>query len=89
MQPGAAQMGVIRRFFEAHGFARLLPAQAMLDRMQEGAGHQRAASSGGVFIAYSPLGHPVLVRTSRMGPGRLRATWFDPRTGSRIEVGTV
>jgi hypothetical protein len=77
---GAAQMGHMRRFLEKHGFGQLEPAQELLAANAEGAGHQRAARSrdGRWTIVYSPLGERVRLVDDK----RVRASWFDPRTGA-------
>jgi hypothetical protein len=77
---GAAQMGHMRRFLEAHGFGTLGPAQELLARTGEGGGLQRAAQSrdGRYTIVYSPLGADIVFAARPRG---VRASWFDPRTG--------
>lgn len=79
---GAAQMGLMRRLVEAHGFGSLEPAQELLATNEEGAGHRRAARSadGQYVLVYTPLGLPVALREV----GERRASWFDPRTGRKL-----
>jgi hypothetical protein len=82
--PGAAQMGLMRRFLERHGFGRLEPAQELLAANAEGGAHQRAARSRGetFTLVYTPLGEPVrLASPAKLGA---RARWFDPRTGRSL-----
>ena len=78
--PGAAQMGHMRRFLEAHGFGQLEPAQELLAEEGAGARHQRAARSrdGRTAIVYTPYGDPIRLRDASGGTVR----WFDPRTGA-------
>lgn len=76
---GAAQIGLMRRLVERHGFGSLEPAQDLLVENEDGAGHRRAARSadGRHLLIYTPLGLPIALRET---DGR-RARWFDPRTG--------
>ena len=84
---GAIQMGHMRRFLEKHGFGQLEPAQELLARNTDGAGHQRVAQSrdGTFVLAYTPLGQPVTLRTA--GRGWFTASWFDPRTAELRPAG--
>jgi hypothetical protein len=88
-QPGAAQMGYLRRFVEQNGFGTLEPAQELLADNIGGAGHQRAARSGtgDRVIVYTPTGSPIRLRAK--GLSGMAASWFDPRSGSSIKIGNV
>ena len=82
--PGAAQMGVMRRILEAHGFGTLKPAQQLLVVAGEDGRQQRAAETadGKTLIVYSPYGDTI--RLKRMAvPSGFGARWFDPRTGGQ------
>ena len=81
--PGAAQMGIARRLFEARGIGALEPAQDLIERTPEGPGHQRAGRSGDLLLVYTPMGEPVRVLVSASG-GR----WLDPRTGAESPAGS-
>jgi hypothetical protein len=80
---GAAQMGLMRRFLERHGFGQLEPAQQLLASNGKGAGHQAAARSrdGSYLLVYSPLGENISL--SPEAARSMRASWFDPRSGLR------
>ncbi len=89
--PGSRQMGHMRRLFESRPFHRLLPDPASLvGDPGSGAGHQSAASpmDGGFLLAYTPLGRPLAVRLDRLRGPRVRAYWFDPRSGTATRIGT-
>lgn len=85
---GAAQMGIMRRFLEAHGFGTLKPAQQLLVAAGEDGRRQKAAETadGKTLIVYSPYGDTV--RLKRMAiPSGFSAKWFDPRRGGVVEAG--
>ena len=85
-QPGAAQMGHLRRLFEPR--LPLQPADDALERRGSGGGHQLAAYGRGRsrLFAYSPLGEPIAVRLGALRAKRVRASWFDPRTGKSTPI---
>lgn len=83
--PGARQMGILRRFMEEHEFHTLEPRQDLiLDGPAHGAAKVRAAraSDGARIIVYSPRGEPFTLDLSELEGGMHTQTWFDPRYGS-------
>lgn len=90
-QPGSRQMGHLRRLFESRPFSELVPDQSLLaGAVGSGGEHQRAAraSDGSFLLAYTPFGRPLSVRLDRLRGPRVRAYWFDPRTGAARMIGT-
>ncbi|HEX6924201.1 MAG TPA: glycoside hydrolase family 140 protein [Longimicrobiaceae bacterium] len=90
--PGSRQMGILRRLMESGPFLQLIPDTTSLRSGRgEGAGHQVAARArdGSILYAYTPLGEQIAVATDWAPTARLRASWFDPRTGARTAIGTV
>jgi hypothetical protein len=88
--PGSAQMGHLRRLMESRDFLRLVPRQDLLaGNLGAGPSRKRAAASPEALIAYTPFGEPLTVRTAQLGPGPLRAWWFDPRTGKASRLGLL
>lgn len=82
--PGARQMGFLRRFMEEHEFQTLEPRQDLiLDGPTQGAAKLRAAraSDGSRIIVYSPKGEPFTLDLGELAGGMHRQTWFDPRYG--------
>jgi hypothetical protein len=89
--PGSAQMGHMRRLFESRRFLQLAPHQDAIPRQAgDGASRQLAAraADGSTLIAYTPLGRPLAVRLDRLRGSRVRASWFDPRSGAVAAIGT-
>jgi hypothetical protein len=83
--PGARQMGILRRFMEAHEFQTLEPRQDLiLDGPTNGAAKIRAAraSDGARIIVYTPRGEPFTLDLGEIKGGMHTQTWFDPRYGS-------
>lgn len=89
--PGARQMGFLRRFMEEHDFQTLEPRQDLiLDGPLYGAAKIRAAraSDGSRIIVYSPQGEPFTLDLGELLGGMHRQSWFDPRYGSEYPFRT-
>ena len=89
--PGAAQVGYLRRFWEARPWTRLQPDTSLLAAPNPpGAAHILAARDreGTYLIAYSPQGAPFALPAGVLGTGQLRAWWLNPRDGQAWEAGT-
>ena len=87
--PGASQMGIMRRFFEEHGWWSLAPAgnegSAVLGRKCPLAA---VAADGASVVAYYPASARKPLALS-LGRGSWHASWFDPRTGDTQDGGTL
>jgi len=80
--PSAAQMGHLRRLIESRPILERVPDQSLLpDGPGEGAAHRRATRGRDYAFIYSPDGAPFRVRLEVLAGARLRAAWFNPRTG--------
>ncbi|MFN2131931.1 MAG: glycoside hydrolase family 140 protein [Anaerolineae bacterium] len=89
--PGAFQMGLLRKLFEARPWWKLVPDQSLLaDAPRSGGAKVRAARAqdGTFLLAYSPRGASFAVDRSVLGASRVRETWYDPRYGSAFVVHT-
>ncbi|MFL9841148.1 glycoside hydrolase family 140 protein [Sphingomonas sp. ST-64] len=83
--PGARQMGILRRFMESHRFESLEPRQDLiLDGPTNGAAKIRAAraTDGSRIIVYSPRGEPFTLDLGEVKGGMQKQSWFDPRYGA-------
>jgi hypothetical protein len=90
--PGARQMGLMRRLFESLPWTRLTPDPSLIVGGQgEGEHHAQAARArdGSFLLVYLPLGDPVTIRLSDLTGPRLRARWFNPRTGEWTPLGAL
>jgi hypothetical protein len=97
LQPGAAQMQHGRALMESRPFLTRVPAD---DVLVEGA--VRSAMPGaGVYhfaatrdtertysMVYAPVGRPFTVRLEALKAARIKAWWFNPRTGKATQAGT-
>lgn len=80
--PSATQMGHLRRLIESRPMLERVPDQSLLaDGPGEGAAHRRATRGRDYAFIYSPDGAPFRVRLGVLAGARLRAAWFNPRTG--------
>ncbi|MHB8863105.1 MAG: apiosidase-like domain-containing protein [Pirellulaceae bacterium] len=79
----AAQMGVLRKLIESRPFLSRVPDQSLLaSDPGEGIDHLRATRGDGYAMIYSPNGRSFKVHLDRLSGKTIRASWFDPRTGS-------
>jgi hypothetical protein len=89
--PGAFEMSHLRRLVELRPWYRLEPDLSLIAAGQAiGEAHVQAALAhdGSFGLAYLPFGHPVSIHLERISGARVKALWFDPRTGSFDAIGT-
>jgi Protein of unknown function (DUF4038)/Putative collagen-binding domain of a collagenase len=90
-RPGAGQMQHLRRLIESRPFTGGIPDQSMLGTVSpEWAKHQRAfRDSGGRYaMFYLPNPQDFTVKPQgKLGGQRLRAWWYDPRSGAATLIG--
>lgn len=89
--PGGSQVRFAKELLLSRPFLSRIPDQSLIaGDPGHGAEHIRATrdSRGKYAMVYLPVGQPVSVRTDLLGGRRLRAWWFDPRTGESRQAGT-
>jgi len=95
-EPGARQMIHGRRLLESRPFLTRVPDDDLIvpgdvPTAMPGAGLYRFVATrdrdGTYAMVYAPTGRPFRVRTGRLAGDRLRAWWFDPRTGAATAAG--
>lgn len=96
-QPGAAQMQHARRLLESRPFLTRIPddsviVETSIPTAMPGAGTRHFAAtrdeSGSYAMAYAPVGRAFQVRMRKItGSGKVKAWWFDPRTGAAAAIG--
>lgn len=80
--PGAEQMRHVKALRMSHDYFTLRHAPEMLETHYAGMGHLNACRGKDYAYVYSPLGLPFTVKLDGFeGAQRLRASWFDPRSG--------
>jgi hypothetical protein len=95
-QPGAGQMQHARRLLESRPYLGRVPdasvvVEGAVPTSVPGAGRYRFAATrdaeGRYAMVYAPVGRPFEVRMSAIAGPRVRAWWFDPRSGRASSIG--
>ena len=88
-QPGAAQMGYMRKLFESRPFIEMVPDQGILARVygqdRNTIRAARGADSSFVII-YSSYGEPIHLRMDKIASDTLNGYWYNPREGKSISI---
>ena len=96
-QPGAAQMQHGRALIESRPFLSRIPDSTIIvaDRVSTsvpGEGRYRFVATrdvdGTYAMVYAPVGRTFRVRMNAIAGKRVKAWWFNPRTGEAILIGT-
>jgi Protein of unknown function (DUF4038)/Putative collagen-binding domain of a collagenase len=96
-QPGAAQMQHGRALMESRPFLTRVPDPGIIvpgpvPTSIPGAGRYAFVStrdaSGTYAMVYAPIGRPFSVRMSSIAGAKVKAWWFNPRTGGATAIGT-
>lgn len=83
----AAQMGYLRRLIESHPFLTQAPDTSLLaEPPADPVEHIAALRGDGYVLVYTPTGMPFRVRCEKLEGKRVRASWFDPRTGKSSDA---
>jgi hypothetical protein len=87
--PGAFQMAHVRSLMESRPMLERIPDQGLISGDPgTGSDHLRAARGANYAFVYVPTGKPVKIRMGRISGERVRASWYDPRTGKFKKIGT-
>ena len=95
-QPGAGQMQFARRLLESRPFLTRIPDDSVIviarvPTAVPGAGLKRMVatrdSHGSYALVYVPAGRPFRVRMDKLSGPRVRAWWYNPRTGEATRIG--
>jgi hypothetical protein len=81
-QPGALQMGYVRRLFESRPFLKMIPNQDILaDVYGQNKDEIRAASGSdnSFVIVYSPYGNPIHLKLEKLDAETVSGYWYNPR----------
>lgn len=82
LHPAAEQIHLIKDLRLSHGYFSFRHAPELLASDYAGMGHLSAGRGDDYGYVYTPLGLPITVNLSEFtGSLRLRASWFDCRTG--------
>lgn len=95
-QPGAGQMQHGRRLIESRPFLTRVPddsviVPAAVATSVPGAGTRRFVATrdaeGTYAMVYAPVGRTFGVRMDKIAGSKVKAWWFDPRTGEATAIG--
>ena len=95
-QPGAAQMQHARHLLESRPFLTRIPDDSIIvtDRVPTsvpGAGRYRFVAtrdeSGTYAMVYAPIGRAFKVHMDKITGAKVKAWWFNPRTGEAAAIG--
>lgn len=82
--PGSTQMGYMRQIFAKLPWQKMsLRQDLIVSNNPENESYTLCAmgADGKFAVAYTPLGNPVKIDLSKMDAKRIRAWWFNPRSG--------
>jgi hypothetical protein len=88
-RPGAAQMQHVRRLIESRPYLSRVPDQTLVADARDGADKIVATRGDGYAFVYSAQGRKFSVNLGKISGARLRAWWYNPRTGSAVEFETI
>ncbi|MFD3002971.1 glycoside hydrolase family 140 protein [Pontibacter toksunensis] len=87
---GSAQMGYMKKLFEARPWYKLQPEQNLIKNANpEGGAYQKAALADDKSFAliYSPYGKALSVDLNNINGNVVKAWWFNPRDGRTMAIG--
>jgi hypothetical protein len=87
--PGAGQMQFARKLLESRPYLTRIPDQSLIVSDTDARGLRAIATrdvNGSYSMIYFPTARAVTIDLSKLA-GPVRATWFDPQTGTRRSVG--
>ena len=88
-QPGALQMGYVRRLFESRPFLKMIPNQNILADVY-GQNKEEIRAAGGsdstFVIVYTPYGNPIHLNLEKLAAGTLNGYWYNPREALSQEI---
>ena len=86
-RPGGVQMHYLKELIESRPCFERVPDQEMIARQYPGANHQQATRGEKYAFLYTPNGLPLHVQLGRIVGERIKASWFDPKTGHMESFG--
>jgi hypothetical protein len=87
--PGAWDMMHVRHLMQSRPFLSRVPDQSLISGDPGGGGeHIQATRGDGYAFIYLPYGQNVTVAMGKVSGEKVKAWWFDPRTGDAKSIGT-
>jgi hypothetical protein len=87
--PGAKEMGWLRALIESRPMLERVPDQGLLAG-EGGCAAERIEATRGRHYAfiYSAYGRDIVVYMDKLSADKVKASWYDPRTGKTTVIGT-
>lgn len=86
-RPGAGQMQFLRNIIESRPFLERVADQELIVENYNGANHLQATRGESYAFIYSPNGLNIKVNMGRISGDKVKAQWYDPRTGEASCIG--
>jgi hypothetical protein len=82
-------MRYARQLLESRPYLSRVPDQTLIaSEIGKGGDHLQATRGDGYALLYLPESKPVTVALPKLKAEKIRASWFDPRTGNTTVIGT-
>jgi len=88
-RPGAAQMQYLRRLIESRPYFTRVPDPSLIASALDGSDHIVATRGDDYAFIYSPQGRKFTVNLGKISGEQLKASWFNPRTGTANGIGLI
>lgn len=86
-RPGAQEMRWVRELMESRPVASRVPDQSLVTDALDGANHISAARGEDYAFIYDAQGRPFTVNMGKVSGERIKAWWFNPRSGTTSSAG--
>jgi hypothetical protein len=87
LRPGAAEMQHVRALIESRPYFSRVPDLSVVVNPLDGADRIAATRGDGYLFVYSAQGRPFTVNMGKISGEKLKAWWFNPRSGTSREAG--
>mgnify|MGYP001363325550 CR=1 FL=1 len=81
LRPGGAQMQYVRKLIESRPFLERVPDQSLVVDPLSGFDYIMATRGEDFIFVYTPTGSELEVNMGKISGQKVKAYWFDPRTG--------
>ncbi|MDZ4801235.1 MAG: glycoside hydrolase family 140 protein [Bryobacteraceae bacterium] len=87
-RPGAAQMQYVRALVESRPYLSRVPDQSLVTDQLAGLDRISATRGDGYAFIYSAMGRKFTASLGKISGTKVKATWFNPRTGTTQDGGS-
>jgi hypothetical protein len=88
-RPGAAQMQYVRKLIESRPYLSRIPDQSLVVDALDGHDRIVATRGDGYAFIYSAQGRKFTVNLGKISGEKLKASWYNPRTGTSTAAGEL